>query len=106
MDRHTYADTLTSMHESLTDKQSDEFRRAFRSVEKNPVAIYGFNIWLGTFGVDRFVIGDILLGILKLITLGGFGIWVLIDCFIIGNRTRTKNLVKAQVIFDQIKSRG
>ena len=34
---------------------------------------------LGGLGVDRFYTGHIVLGILKLVTGGGFGIWWLID---------------------------
>ena len=34
---------------------------------------------LGYFGADRFYQGQILLGVLKLITLGGVGVWWLID---------------------------
>ena len=43
--------------------------------------------WVGTFffggiGVDRFMRGQVGLGILKLITVGGFGVWSLIDWII------------------------
>ena len=43
--------------------------------------------WVGTFlfggiGVDRFMRGQIGLGILKLLTVGGAGLWALIDWII------------------------
>jgi len=37
------------------------------------------SIFLGELGIDRFYLGYTGLGIIKLITVGGFGIWWIID---------------------------
>ncbi len=44
------------------------------------------SIFVGGLGVDRFYMGYIGLGILKLVTLGGCGIWRLIDIILIATR--------------------
>jgi TM2 domain-containing membrane protein YozV len=47
-------------------------------------------------GLDRFYIGDTGLGIAKLLTCGGLGIWTIIDWFLIQGATRQKNFEKIQ----------
>lgn len=47
------------------------------------------SILLGELGVDRFYLGYVGLGILKLLTAGGFGIWWLIDLILIATGKMT-----------------
>lgn len=51
--------------------------------EKSFIATLLFCLILGTLGVHRFYVGKIGTGILMLITLGGFGIWTIIDFILI-----------------------
>ena len=50
---------------------------------KSKVGALILSIFLGELGIDRFYLGYIGTGILKLITCGGFGIWWLIDLIMI-----------------------
>ena len=50
---------------------------------KSKVVALILSIFLGELGIDRFYLGYLGTGILKLITCGGFGIWWLIDLIMI-----------------------
>lgn len=61
---------------------------------KSPVLMLVISLLVGELGVDRFLVGDIALGLGKLLTAGGCGVWWFIDLFLIMNRTREKNWQK------------
>ncbi len=50
------------------------------------------SILFGQLGVDRFMMGQVGLGILKLITLGGCGIWWLIDLILIATKHKFEGI--------------
>lgn len=98
MKNDAYLLELMSIYRNIPDDKKSDFMTRFNAQARNPVVIFGFSLFLGYFGVDRFLLGQILLGILKLITIGGFGIWVLIDWFLIAGTTREKNLEIARLV--------
>ena len=61
---------------------------------KDPTIALILSVLTGNLGIDRFYIGDTGLGIGKLITCGGLGIWTIIDWFLIMGATREKNLFR------------
>ncbi|HBG71721.1 MAG: hypothetical protein A2W93_06580 [Bacteroidetes bacterium GWF2_43_63] len=63
----------------------------------DPTMILIVSLFAGSLGVDRFILGDTGLGVLKLLTCGGFGIWTIIDWFTIMGLTRQKNMEKFQM---------
>ena len=65
---------------------------------KDPTTAIILSVLTGVYGVDRFYIGDTGLGIAKLLTCGGLGIWAFVDWFLIMGATRQKNYERLQSI--------
>ena len=51
--------------------------------DKDWTTLLILSLLLGWLGVDRFYAGHIGLGVLKLLTVGGCGIWALIDIIMV-----------------------
>lgn len=65
---------------------------------KDPTTSLIVSILAGSLGIDRFMIGDTGLGVGKLLTCGGLGIWTIVDWFLIMGATREKNMQKLQMV--------
>ncbi len=65
---------------------------------KEPTTLLIVSILAGQLGIDRFLIGDTGLGIGKLLTCGGLGIWAIVDWFQIQAATREKNMEKLHAL--------
>lgn len=103
MNRRAYLQELMSIYASIPDARRPEFSQIYLEKEKNPVIAFGWNAFLGYLGADRFYCGQPLLGVLKLLTFGGMGIWVLIDLFVIAGTARDKSIIAARELRDSMR---
>lgn len=75
------------------DKMSDQDLIMLNGVNfKDPTVALILSALVGGWGVDRFYIGDIGLGVLKLVTGGGLGVWWIVDLFVITGKTKENNI--------------
>lgn len=63
---------------------------------KDPMISLVISLFLGVYGIDRFYLGQTGLGIAKLLTCGGCGIWAIIDWFKVSGMTKEANFAKLQ----------
>ena len=81
------------------EKMSDDDYLTVQSLElKDPTILLIISIFLGYLGIDRFMIGDVGVGVLKLLTGGVCGILAIIDWFTITKRVKQLNLAKFSIL--------
>lgn len=68
---------------SAATSQPSAAANAAENEEKNYLIALVLSYLFGSLGIDRFYLSKIGTGVLKLITLGGFGIWAFIDLLLI-----------------------
>ncbi len=94
---------MATMSDKFTPAQMLQVRTQLENVDdskfavlqsldyKNPTTILIISLLGGGVGIDRFMLGQVGLGVLKLITCGGFGIWAIIDLFLVMGVARDRN---------------
>ena len=87
---------LNSIRERLISLDDNRWVMISTVQLKDPTIYLVISILVGHFGIDRMLNGEIGLGVLKLITCGGMGIWTLVDWFLIMGLTKQKNMEKIQ----------
>ena len=85
-----FADVKTILENMSEDKQAALAMAGF----KDPTITLIISLLGGGLGIDRFYIGDTGLGVAKLLTCGGLGIWSIIDWFLFMGAVREKNFQK------------
>jgi TM2 domain-containing membrane protein YozV len=98
MNKIVYLTTIKGIRDSLPEDRRQAFDLQFAGREKNSTVALVLSLFLGGLGIDRFYVGNILLGILKLFTIGLLGLWTIVDWFLIMGAARQKNIEVANEV--------
>lgn len=85
------AEKLMYLKDKLRVMDEEKFSLISTIEMKDPTTILLISIFLGVFGIDRFMIGDTGMGILKLLTAGLCGVLTIIDWFTISKKVKDLN---------------
>lgn len=85
------ADKIVYLREKMLAADEGKFALLITVDIKDSTTLLLISIFLGGLGIDRFMLGDTGMGILKLLTGGVCGILTIIDWFTVQNRTRELN---------------
>lgn len=85
------SEKIMYLKEKLKFLDDDRFSMISTVELKDPTTILLVSIFLGGLGIDRFMIGDTGMGVLKLLTGGVCGILAIYDWFTISKKTKELN---------------
>lgn len=87
-------DKVIYLREKMSNTNEETLNELIKTDLKDPSTFLLLSVLLGIFGVDRFLLGDVGFGLIKLLTFGGFGILVIADWFSVVKRTKEQNFNK------------
>jgi hypothetical protein len=84
-------DKMMFLKDKLYHLEESQFNMISCVELKDPTTLLLISLFLGTLGVDRFMLKETGMGVLKLLTFGCCGILTIIDWFSVQNKVREKN---------------
>lgn len=97
---------IPQIRDMLIQLPEDKFVFLSSAEMKDPTIHLIISLLLGGWGIDRFLIGDIGMGVLKLLTGGGCGILAIIDWFSIQNKTKEYNFTSFMNAYTMLTGMG
>lgn len=85
-------ESITTIREMLATLEDEDIMILNTLDFKDPSMLLVISIVGGTFGIDRFLLGDTGMGILKLLTGGLCGILTIYDWFVVQDNCKKQNL--------------
>ena len=85
------AEKIVFLKQKLLEIDETKFSLVSAVEMKDPTTLLLVSLFLGTLGIDRFMLGETGMGILKLLTVGLCGVLTTIDWFTIQKKTRDLN---------------
>lgn len=85
------AEKIVYLKDKIRTMDEEKFSLLTTVEMKDPTTVLLISIFLGVLGIDRFMIGDTGMGILKLLTGGCCGILTIVDWFTISKKTKELN---------------
>lgn len=85
------SEKIMFLKEKLYSMTEEKFSMVSCIDLKDPTTMLILSLFLGSFGIDRFIMKETGMGVLKLLTYGCCGILTLIDWFTISGKAKEKN---------------
>lgn len=92
------AEKIMYLKDKLRTMDEEKFSLVSTIEMKDPTTLLLVSLFLGGLGIDRFMLGDTGMGVLKLLTGGCCGVLALIDWFTIQKKTKELNFNKVMAL--------
>jgi len=96
------ATEISQLTSGLSDQQKASFTSQYDAVKKDPQLIFLLSIFTGFIGLDRFLLGDAKMGVIKFFTAGGCFYIYITDIISAKDRAAAYNKAQAEAIIAKL----